>query len=101
MKAKSKVTEKDRPVKTKPRHSSVRQQVEDALRDAYGCDQMVRRIFPTAMTALAMRGDRIPSAGFDGFIAKPITAETFVSQVEAFLPSTMDSSATPPPEATL
>ena len=42
-----------------------------------------------AVTALAMVGDRdrILSAGFDGYITKPITPETFVSQVEAFLPN--------------
>jgi CheY-like chemotaxis protein len=41
-----------------------------------------------AVTALAMVGDRdrILSAGFDGYITKPITPETFVGQVEAFLP---------------
>ncbi len=42
-----------------------------------------------AVTALAMVGDRdrILSAGFDGYITKPIVPETFVGQVEAFLPS--------------
>jgi CheY-like chemotaxis protein len=41
-----------------------------------------------AVTALAMVGDRdrILSAGFDGYITKPITPETFIGQVEAFLP---------------
>ena len=46
------------------------------------------RLIPrVAVTALAMVGDRdrILSAGFDGYITKPITPETFVSQVEAFL----------------
>jgi two-component system, cell cycle response regulator len=40
-----------------------------------------------AVTALAMVGDRdrVLAAGFDGYIAKPIAPETFVSQVEAFL----------------
>jgi two-component system, cell cycle response regulator len=41
-----------------------------------------------AVTALAMVGDResILGAGFDGYLAKPITPETFVREVEAFLP---------------
>ena len=42
-----------------------------------------------AVTALAMVGDRekVLAAGFDGYIAKPIVPQTFVSQMEAFLPS--------------
>jgi two-component system, cell cycle response regulator len=40
-----------------------------------------------AVTALAMVGDRdrVLAAGFDGYIAKPITPETFVEQIERFL----------------
>lgn len=40
-----------------------------------------------AVTAFAMVGDRdrILAHGFDGYIAKPITPETFVDQVEAFV----------------
>jgi two-component system cell cycle response regulator len=40
-----------------------------------------------AVTASAMVGDRdrILAKGFDGYIAKPITPETFVEQVERFL----------------
>jgi CheY-like chemotaxis protein len=40
-----------------------------------------------AVTASAMVGDRdkILARGFDGYIAKPITPETFVTQVESFL----------------
>src|SRR5713101_2518899 len=40
-----------------------------------------------AVTAFAMVGDRdkVLSAGFDGYFAKPIAPETFVQQVEAFL----------------
>jgi CheY-like chemotaxis protein len=40
-----------------------------------------------AVTAYAMVGDqeKVLGAGFDGYIAKPITPETFVEQVEAFL----------------
>src|SRR5262249_20198003 len=42
-----------------------------------------------AVTALAMVGDRdkLLAAGFDGYIAKPITPETFVQEVEYFLQS--------------
>jgi CheY-like chemotaxis protein len=41
-----------------------------------------------AVTASAMVGERdsILARGFDGYIAKPITPETFVEQVERFLP---------------
>jgi len=50
-----------------------------------------------AVTALAMVGNRdtVLAAGFDGYIPKPITPETFVGQVEAFLPKNL-STATPP-----
>jgi two-component system, cell cycle response regulator len=67
-----------------------------------------------AVTALAMVGDRerAMAAGFDGYIAKPITPELFVGQVEAFLPAeqrsferppaaTADSPAPTPPRTTL
>ena len=49
----------------------------------------LRAIPLVAVTALAMVGDRdrILSAGFDGYITKPIAPETFVGQVEGFLPS--------------
>jgi CheY-like chemotaxis protein len=41
-----------------------------------------------AVTAYAMVGDRdrVLAAGFDGYIPKPINPETFVSEIEAFLP---------------
>ncbi|AKU21758.1 EAL domain-containing protein [Massilia sp. MB5] len=41
-----------------------------------------------AVTALAMVGDRerLLAAGFDGYIGKPIEPDTFVSQIESFLP---------------
>ena len=52
-------------------------------------DPVLRTIPIVAVTALAMVGDRdrVLAAGFDGYIAKPINPETFVRQVEAFLPS--------------
>ena len=41
-----------------------------------------------AVTASAMVGDRerITAAGFDGYIQKPIDPETFIAQIERFLP---------------
>lgn len=49
-----------------------------------------------AVTALAMVGDRevIMAAGFDGYFAKPITPDTFVPQVQAFLPAELHGSPT-------
>lgn len=50
-----------------------------------------------AVTAFAMVGDRerILSSGFDGYISKPIAAETFVTQVETFLPPQLRLGASP------
>lgn len=50
-------------------------------------DPALQAVRLVAITALAMVGDRekVLSAGFDGYIAKPITPESFVTQVEAFL----------------
>ncbi len=47
-----------------------------------------RRIPLLAVTAYAMVGDRdrVLKAGFDGYLPKPISPDTFVRQVEAFLP---------------
>jgi two-component system cell cycle response regulator len=40
-----------------------------------------------AVTASAMVGDReeVLSAGFDGYVSKPIDPQTFVADLEAFL----------------
>jgi CheY-like chemotaxis protein len=48
-----------------------------------------------AVTAFAMVGDRerVLTEGFDGYISKPINPETFVSQIEAFLPGSLRTSA--------
>jgi CheY-like chemotaxis protein len=48
----------------------------------------LRAIPLVAITALAMVGDRdrVMSAGFDGYIPKPITPDTFLGEIEAFLP---------------
>jgi two-component system cell cycle response regulator len=53
----------------------------------------LRRIPLVAVTAYAMTGNRdeVLAAGFDGYIPKPIAPETFVKQVEAFLPSELRS----------
>lgn len=41
-----------------------------------------------AVTAFAMVGDRerVLAEGFDGYLSKPIAPETFVSEIESFLP---------------
>jgi two-component system cell cycle response regulator len=56
-----------------------------------------------AVTALAMVGDRdkVLAAGFDGYIAKPISPRTFVPEVEKFLRPDYHPQAAqaPPPEA--
>lgn len=62
--------------------------------DGYGVarrlkgDPRLRDVPLIAVTASAMVGDRdkILDAGFDGYISKPIDPETFVSQVEGYLP---------------
>jgi CheY-like chemotaxis protein len=48
---------------------------------------VLRQIPLVAVTALAMVGDRdkVLSAGFDGYIDKPIVPEEFVKQIEAFM----------------
>jgi CheY-like chemotaxis protein len=63
------------------------------IMDGYEAARQMREV-PTlhgvpiiAVTAFAMVGDRdkILARGFDGYIAKPITPERFVSEVEAFI----------------
>src|SRR5258706_15483277 len=57
-------------------------------------DAAFERLPLVAVTALAMVGDRetMLAAGFDGYIAQPIAPESFVPQVEAFLPAAMHGS---------
>lgn len=59
-------------------------EVADAIRRQAGFEhtQIV------AVTASAMVGDRerIDAAGFDGYIQKPINPETFIAEIESFLP---------------
>ncbi|GAA0715452.1 response regulator [Dokdonella soli] len=42
-----------------------------------------------AVTAFSMRGDeeRVLTAGFDGYLSKPIDPEIFITQIEVFLPA--------------
>lgn len=62
--------------------------------DGYGVvaqlkqDPDLKDIPALAVTALAMVGDRekLLAAGFDGYIGKPIEPDTFVTQIESFLP---------------
>lgn len=46
------------------------------------------RVPIVAVTAFAMVGDRerVMAEGFDGYLSKPIEPETFVTEIEAFLP---------------
>ncbi len=62
---------------------------EVAKRLKHDPELAVRSIPLVAGTALAMVGDRerLLAAGFDGYIAKPITPESFVKEIEAFLPA--------------
>jgi CheY-like chemotaxis protein len=64
--------------------------------DGYGVVRVLKRtpslrdIPAIAVTALAMVGDRdkLIDAGFDGYISKPIEPETFIGEIERFLPDT-------------
>lgn len=49
------------------------------------------------VTALAMVGDRekVLTAGFDGYLTKPIAPETFVTEIEKYLPAGMAGLASP------
>jgi len=67
--------------------------------DGFGVVMLLKRSSVTravpviAVTAQAMVGDRdrLLLAGFDGYLCKPIEAEEFVIQVEAFLPVALRS----------
>jgi CheY-like chemotaxis protein len=62
--------------------------------DGYGVAQRIKAapslsaVPVIAVTASAMVGDReqVIAAGFDGYISKPVTPETFVGEVERYLP---------------
>ncbi|WP_114970479.1 response regulator [Rhodoferax ferrireducens] len=55
------------------------------------------RVPMIAVTAFSMAGDRETAlaAGFDEHITKPITPETFVEQIEAFLPPALRATRSP------
>lgn len=50
-----------------------------------------------AVSALAMVGDRdkVLAAGFDGYLAKPIDPESFIAEIERFLPPALRAECTP------
>jgi len=60
-------------------------------------DPLKRSTKVLAVTALAMVGDRerILAAGFDGYIAKPLDPETFVRDIDRFLPLPLRSGSPP------
>jgi CheY-like chemotaxis protein len=62
-------------------------QVLDQLRSAAQDKQPI----VIAVTAFSMPNDRqkVLTAGFDGYISKPIEPESFVDQIESFLPEHM------------
>jgi CheY-like chemotaxis protein len=51
-------------------------------------DEATRSLVVVAVTALSMPGDRarVMSAGFDGYLSKPLEPELFVAQLETYLP---------------
>ena len=60
-------------------------------------DERLRDVCVIAVTAYSMSGDRnkVLAAGFNGYLSKPIVPETFVLQVEAYLPSGPDAGHPP------
>jgi CheY-like chemotaxis protein len=54
-----------------------------------------------AVTAFSMPHDQanVMTAGFNGYFSKPIDPESFVSQMEQYLPPALRSTARPPPAA--
>ena len=73
----------------------------DGFEVALGIRQAAEERVPlVAVTAFAQVGDRerLMAAGFEGYISKPIVPETFVSQVEAFLPTGLRSASRAVPE---
>ncbi|MEX5744226.1 response regulator [Massilia sp. X63] len=74
-----------------------------AVLAALKAEPRLARVPVLAVTALAMAGDRerVLDAGFDGYISKPIEPESFVAELEAFLPAAAaPAPAAPPPAST-
>jgi two-component system cell cycle response regulator DivK len=71
--------------------------------DGYGivtqvrADARLREVRVIAVTAFSMHGDRerVLRAGFDGYFSKPIEPETFVQQMESFLPPALRAHRVP------
>jgi len=61
----------------------------------FKAEERLKSIPLIAVTALAMVGDRdrVLSAGFDGYLSKPIDPSKFVVEVDAFLPDDLRSRA--------
>jgi len=59
--------------------------------EALKLDADLQRVPVIAVTAFSMLGDRekVLTAGFDGYFSKPIEPETFITQMELFLPGTL------------
>ena len=62
-----------------------------AVLAALRAEPALARVPVLAVTALAMAGDRekVLAAGFDGYISKPIEPDSFVAELEAFLPAAL------------
>jgi CheY-like chemotaxis protein len=56
--------------------------------DGVRAEPQIQRTPLVAFTAFAMVGEkqRVLAAGFDGYIAKPIDPEGFISEIERYLP---------------
>jgi CheY-like chemotaxis protein len=65
-------------------------EVVAALRSQPGLSRT--RIVAVTASAMAEDRKRISDAGFDGYIQKPIDPETFVEQIQGFLPVGSDAS---------
>lgn len=63
--------------------------------EAIRAEPALRRVPIVAVTALAMVGDRdaVLASGFDGYIAKPLTPETFAAEAVGFLPEPLEPAA--------
>jgi CheY-like chemotaxis protein len=58
-------------------------------------NEQLRQIPVIAVTASSMSGDsdKVIASGFDGYVSKPIDPESFVSQIEGFLPPGLRASS--------